>query len=211
MRKTSALAIWSLVLGVLSFCLWIPALPALVLGIFALVKIGGSEGKLTGRGLAIGGLVTSGLALLATPVVLSMFLPSVVELKERAHEALARRQAGELRSALVGYVEEYGRVPILGEPVGDLQTSSNREVIDVLQGRSKELNPRGIVFLASPADGLLDPWGNPYEIALDADGDGRVTVPGAGGPESIESRIVVWSKGADGVSGGEVPDDLIEY
>ncbi|HLD36564.1 MAG TPA: DUF2950 family protein [Planctomycetota bacterium] len=54
--KTSQAAIWSLICGILSF-LCLPALPAIILGIIALVAIGNSKGKLKGTGLAVAGLI----------------------------------------------------------------------------------------------------------------------------------------------------------
>lgn len=58
--KTSALAIWSLVLGILAFlCFSIfSAIPAVICGHKALSRIKSSGGAITGQGLAIGGLVT---------------------------------------------------------------------------------------------------------------------------------------------------------
>jgi len=58
--KTSALAIWSLVLGILSLvCFTIfTAIPGVICGHKALSRIKRSNGTLTGQGLAIAGLVT---------------------------------------------------------------------------------------------------------------------------------------------------------
>jgi hypothetical protein len=55
--KTSALAIWSLVLGILSLvCFTIfAAIPGVICGHKALGKIKRSNGTLTGQGLAIAG------------------------------------------------------------------------------------------------------------------------------------------------------------
>lgn len=68
-RRTSLMGIFSLVLGILSLVICcIPAVsPALglvgvVLAVFALIAIAGSGGRLGGRALAIGGLVTSLIA-----------------------------------------------------------------------------------------------------------------------------------------------------
>ena len=55
---TSGLAIWSLVLGLLSVLCLATAIPAVICGHLALSKIKQSGGTLSGRGLAIAGLVT---------------------------------------------------------------------------------------------------------------------------------------------------------
>jgi len=58
--KTSALAIWSLVLGILSplCCVCFTGIPAVICGHMTLSKIRYSGGALTGRNMAIAGLVT---------------------------------------------------------------------------------------------------------------------------------------------------------
>ncbi len=63
--ETSGLAIASLVLGVLGFCSFgLTAIPAVICGHMAFSRIGKSAGRLTGSGMAIGGLVTGYLSLL---------------------------------------------------------------------------------------------------------------------------------------------------
>jgi hypothetical protein len=69
--KTSALAIWSLVLGILSLvlswlCLSILAIPGVILGHMALSKIKQSACPLSGNSIAVAGLITGyiGIALM---------------------------------------------------------------------------------------------------------------------------------------------------
>lgn len=73
-QRTSALAITSLVLGILSLvgcCLTgVPlGVPAGLIGAIALVRIGSSQGRLGGRGLAIGGIVTGTIGLVLQVVM----------------------------------------------------------------------------------------------------------------------------------------------
>jgi hypothetical protein len=58
--KTEPLAIWSLVLGIVSLvcCGILAAIPAVIFGHKALDKIKNSSGTLDGNGLAVGGLIT---------------------------------------------------------------------------------------------------------------------------------------------------------
>jgi len=86
--KTSALAIWSLVLGILSlFCFTIfSAIPGVICGHKALSRIKGSGGALNGQGLAIAGLVTGYLgiawAILFIPLMLAIAIPSFVKARD---------------------------------------------------------------------------------------------------------------------------------
>ncbi len=86
--KTSQAAIWSLVFGVLSFCLWIlGSIPALILGTVALVKINDSQGRLQGKGLAIAGLVTGGLGLFVGLMLVGMALPAFMGIQASAESS----------------------------------------------------------------------------------------------------------------------------
>jgi prepilin-type processing-associated H-X9-DG protein len=83
--KTSALAICSLVFGILGLpTCGILALFGLVFGIIALVRIKNSHGALKGNGLAIAGTIVSGVFLLMLPVWAAMLLPALAKAKQRA-------------------------------------------------------------------------------------------------------------------------------
>lgn len=83
--KTAALAIWSLVLGILSLvCFSIFAgIPGVICGHKALTKIKYSNGALSGQGLAIAGLVTSYLgiawAVFVIPMIVVIAIPNFVK------------------------------------------------------------------------------------------------------------------------------------
>ena len=82
--KTSGMAVTSLVLGILGFC-GLTALVGLILGIVALVRISRSEGRLTGKGLAIAGICVSAFMLLiAIPLMAGLTFPAFAKAKQRA-------------------------------------------------------------------------------------------------------------------------------
>ena len=86
--KTSALAIWSLVLGILSLlCFTIfAAIPGVICGHKALSKIKRSDGSLSGKGLAIAGLITGYLgiawAVFMIPLLLAIAIPNFVRARD---------------------------------------------------------------------------------------------------------------------------------
>jgi competence protein ComGC len=88
--KASALAIWSLVLGILSLvCFSIfAAIPGVICGHRALSKIKRSNGTLAGQGLAIAGLVTGYLgiawAILFIPLMMAIAIPNFVKARATA-------------------------------------------------------------------------------------------------------------------------------
>ena len=76
--KTSALAVASLVLGILSFCTFFLTAPlAIILGIVGLFKIEKSQGKLKGRGIAIAGITLPGIALPVIAMLMAILMPAL--------------------------------------------------------------------------------------------------------------------------------------
>ena len=88
--ETSGLAIWSLVLGILSLTCFsiLSAIPGVICGHKALSKIKRSGGALAGQGLAIAGLVTGYLgillAMLLIPLLLAIAVPNFVKARNVA-------------------------------------------------------------------------------------------------------------------------------
>jgi prepilin-type processing-associated H-X9-DG protein len=81
--KTSRLALAALVLGILGVVsCGSTALAGLILGIWAVAKISDSGGALRGRGLAVAGIIVSGIFLLTMPA--AMLLPALAAAKQKA-------------------------------------------------------------------------------------------------------------------------------
>ncbi len=87
--KNCVLAVWSLVLGILSLTCFsfLSGVPAVICGHTALGRIKRSSGLLTGEGLAIGGLVTGYLSLVLIPVIglmAAIAIPNFVKARSTA-------------------------------------------------------------------------------------------------------------------------------
>ncbi len=88
--RTSGLAIWSLVLGILSLvCFSIfAAIPGVICGHMALLRIKRSGDAIVGKGLAIAGLVTGyigvALAIVIIPMMLAIAIPNFVKARDTA-------------------------------------------------------------------------------------------------------------------------------
>jgi prepilin-type processing-associated H-X9-DG protein len=91
--RTSRLAVASLVLGILSCPFSILCgLPGLVCGIMGLNRISRSERaatspRLSGQGMAIAGVILSGLSMLILPVMIGLMLPAVQAAREAVRRA----------------------------------------------------------------------------------------------------------------------------
>lgn len=84
--KTSGMAIASLVCGILALCIAVPGILGIIFGILAIKQINRSEGTIGGKGLAIGGLVTSGIGVVVVGLFIgaSMMLPALARAKAKA-------------------------------------------------------------------------------------------------------------------------------
>ncbi len=99
--KTSGLAIASFVLGTLSFCtFFITSIPAIILGIVGLVKIGKSGGKLKGNGFAIAG------------IVLASMIPILMHARQIAFRMVCSTNMTLLCMAMLIYSNDYDDIPI---------------------------------------------------------------------------------------------------
>ena len=90
LRRVSRLAIASLALAALTpFLSCLAGLPALLLGIAALVDLRKQEEQLKGRGLAIAGIALAVIgSLICTPIVIAIVLPAVQSVR---HEGTIER------------------------------------------------------------------------------------------------------------------------
>ena len=115
--RTSGMAIASLVLGILSFLLWILAgIPAIILGIISLVNISNSRGTLSGKGMAVSGIVLGGFtSVLVIPAILvALLLPAVQAAREAARINMSMSQMKQIMLAMHNHHDAKGAFPPAG-------------------------------------------------------------------------------------------------
>lgn len=111
--RTSAQAVWSLVLGILSMtCLWLlGSVPAIILGILAVKNIDRSGGTLTGRGLGIAGIITGSVGIftgIGTVAMMSaLMIPSFSGARIAAQRAREMSQIQQISLACTQYANEH--------------------------------------------------------------------------------------------------------
>ena len=108
-QKTSGLAIASLVLGILGIVTCIGGIVlspiGLILGIVANSSINKDSG-LGGKGLAIAGIVVSGLYLLFIPITASVLFPVFAKAREKARQSQCMSQLRQLATATQMYAQD---------------------------------------------------------------------------------------------------------
>jgi hypothetical protein len=191
--KTSAAAIWSAVLGGSSFlCCCVTGLPGLITGIVGLVNIGKSGGRLTGKGLAITGIllsivgpvVNSGTvwALRENPTFKEMLGPMGDVFGAGATLSKGSMQATAISTALRTYADSHdGDLPV------GLETLVAENLLDPSQIESPgggsgvgfwELTAAGSKLSTLPADSVLVKGGpvkvGPESFYIVIRADGRV-------------------------------------
>jgi hypothetical protein len=103
--KISGLAIAAFVLGILSiFTLGLTAIPAIVLGIIALVAIEKSGGRLTGLAFAIIGIV---LPVFSFFVVLGILMPALARTRQLAFRMTCGTNLSGIGKAMVLYADDH--------------------------------------------------------------------------------------------------------
>jgi len=161
-QTTCGFAIAALVLGIVSyFCLgFLASLPGLVLGIVALSKIGNSNGTLGGRGLAIAGVVLSGLNMLIyAMLVVALVVPALAKARGQAQQVQASSNLRQLGLAAAMFADDNGKLPeasewcdLLSEYAGDPKVFQSPAVPELGCGFAFNENLSGVDF-----DSVEDP------------------------------------------------------
>lgn len=106
--RTSGMAIASLVLGVLGlFTCGITALVGVVLGAIAMVKIRNSDNRVEGHGIALAGVIVSGVFLLLIPFCAAVMLPAFAQAKQKAQAIVCLNNEKQLSIALRIYTADH--------------------------------------------------------------------------------------------------------
>ena len=108
--KTSAHAIWSLVLGILSLLCFgfFAGIPAVICGHVARSKVKQSQGALTGDGMALAGLILGyvGLVITSIGMVAAIAIPNFIAYKDKAYCSRVEAAAHHTTAALAEYYSD---------------------------------------------------------------------------------------------------------
>lgn len=142
------------------------------------------------------------VASMAVILILFTFVSPIVRRSmQTARIAQARTEMQSIEVAVESFRSTYGHLPAPEEVEQGKEDTPpdpevSRAIIATLSGENRELNPRGLIFLKpkqirATGNVFLDPWGDPYEIALDTDYDGRVSILG----ESVARSVAIIAVG----------------
>jgi prepilin-type N-terminal cleavage/methylation domain-containing protein len=151
-------------------------------------------------------------------VLAAMLMPALAGARKTAMIKKAQLDAVKLMTAIHNYESAYSRFPVGSlAGTGDITLTNNAEVVAILMdnetwasGINKDhvKNPHRTPFLTaslvssgqvggvdSSTGTYVDPWGNPYVISMDLNGDGKADDSVYGGLSNVD--VMVWSAGPD--------------
>jgi prepilin-type N-terminal cleavage/methylation domain-containing protein len=167
-------------------------------------------------------------------ILFGIAFPAYISVMERARKTEAQNSEQQIVTAVNAYYTEYGKYPIdtaaKGTGVDATYSTDNNTLFDVLRNMTgatpgNALNPRGIVFIQPrtsntnpPKSGLsstgtigvwYDPWGSPYNVAIDGNYNNQLANPyggsGGAGSDPINQGVIAWALGKNGRLGGGPP------
>lgn len=163
----SKLAVWSLILGILSLgCGFVAGIPAVICGHMGLSRVGRSGGALSGQGLAVAGLITgyTGLvvgSIMIAAIVASMALPIFNKVRTRANLVTQEFQLQVIYGACMEYASENnGVLPVtletlveegyLAEEELDVAQDGEPDYVIRVTGRLDDLDPSETLLESVP-------------------------------------------------------------
>jgi prepilin-type N-terminal cleavage/methylation domain-containing protein len=155
-------------------------------------------------------------------VLLGLLFPAFQGVQNQAKKTQAKNDLTQIVTAVNAFYTEYGRYPLTPAAPGDTKYgsgTSNGPLFNELRNVSATENPRGIAFISppdakdqtspragiKPSDGqFYDPWGTPYNVALDTDYDNTLAASTPNYSDltnPIRQGVIAWSVGKDGKPG----------
>ncbi len=163
-------------------------------------------------------------------LLLAIFFPAWEAWRRHNRLAMARSDIRAMQAAISRYQREYGTWPSESSPgAADIRYGARRPnavLMRILRSdanaldRESRLNPQHMIFIEieryqkgfsglNDSDEFLDPWGSPYQIALDSNYDGAVTIENSIYGRVLGAGALIWSLGPDRKS--ETSDDLLSW
>jgi len=126
--KTAKLAIWSLVLGILSLACFsvFSGIPAIVCGHKARRKISESGGSIKGAGLALGGLITGYLSVVGLLIAIMVAVPFVMKARTATQTALCVNNLRTIDFAKEQWSQENDKKPTDVPTAEDLKSHMDK-------------------------------------------------------------------------------------
>jgi prepilin-type N-terminal cleavage/methylation domain-containing protein len=187
-------------------------------------------------------------------ILIGLLFPAFRAVQDQAKRTQAKNDLTQIVNAVNAFYTDYGRYPLVAaDTIYGPAGTANYALFNVLRAKDTTNNPRQIVFMnppdvkdpGNPRSGIatlattingiavaigdfVDPWGTPYNVAIDGDYNNQLanayTDGSAGGsptttpPYALSIGVMAWSWGKDqaiGTRGGSASftnsDDVISW
>jgi prepilin-type N-terminal cleavage/methylation domain-containing protein len=179
-------------------------------------------------------------------ILIGLLFPAFQAVQNQARRTQAKNDLTQIVTAVNAFYTDYGKYPLA---TNDNTISNNEDIFysqrAIALGANSPvngvpaINPRSIVFINppnvkdpnNPRSGIgsngryYDPWGTPYRIAIDGNYNNNIdpnpyTADTGAGPSPLNSGVIAWSLGKDGLGGsgaktatppGPSDDDVISW
>src|SRR5438876_1453706 len=177
-------------------------------------------------------------------ILIGLLFPAFQAVQNQAKQTQAKNDLTQIVNAVNAFYTEYGKYPlVIADTTYGPGGTANNVLFQVLRGLDTSNNPRQIVFInppyvktaTNPRSGIatqattingisvaigdyVDPWGTPYNVAIDGGYDNLLANPytantGAG-PSPLVIGVIAWSMGSDqtqGTTNFSASDDVISW
>jgi prepilin-type N-terminal cleavage/methylation domain-containing protein len=188
-------------------------------------------------------------------ILIGLLFPAFRAVQDQAKRTQAKNDLTQIVNAVNAYYTDYGRYPLVNvDTIYGPTGTSNNALFNSLRGLDATSNPRQIVFIsppyvkdpANPRSGIatlattingisvaindfVDPWGTPYNVAIDGSYDNQTANaysdgsaggdPNATPAYALHVGVIAWSFGKDQAIGTRTPpnasftnsDDVISW
>ena len=148
-------------------------------------------------------------------ILIGLLFPAFRAVQNQAKQTQAKNDLTQIVNAVNAFYTDYGKYPPAAD---DVVIPDNSTLFTVLRAvePTPTNNPRKIVFISppyvkndtagnrrsgvSPTTGqYYDPWGTPYQVAIDTNYDNQMTNPYSldAGPTTLAIGVIAWSFGSD--------------
>lgn len=149
-------------------------------------------------------------------ILASLVFPALHTVRENARKSKAKTECQSMRTAIIAYESEYScwPAPTTGSNDAIVNGSDYIKMCKILTGENsgkKVFYEVGVGY--DENKGILDPWGRPYQVALDVNYDGKLSennIPAVKAVNKVNNRsgqdlrtsVAVYAYGV-------LPDDKI--
>lgn len=156
-------------------------------------------------------------------ILASLAVPAATGVMKKAKKVKTQAALKDIQLGIKNYQQEYNRYPLRAGSTSEepIPLDEGSSLLKVLLGEDEQkINPRRIVYIEPPMGkngaggltgsegsyGLMDSWGSPYQVVMDANYDNKITNPdarnddksvSADAPANLPLGVIVYSLGDD--------------